>query len=514
MRRYLFSKSSLQNNSKKFDVIIVGAGLAGLYCALCIDPDKSVAVVTKGSYESGSSWLAQGGIAAVTKSDDKIEDHIQNTLVAGAGHCDIDAVNVLVTEGPSDIQKLIEYGVPFDKDENGEIIVTREGGHNRSRILHCGGDATGRLMTSTLYDVVSKRKNITVLFDTTLVDILTDKEGACGIVVNSNQQNRVLRSGNIVISTGSVGQLYRDTTNPKGSTGDGIAACVRAGAKTKDMEFVQFHPTALAVGEEDSRMFLISEAVRGEGAILENSKGEPFMYNKHSLRDLAPRDIVTREILRELERTGDDTAYLNVSCMDEQFFARRFPTIFQRCRKLGINVPYERIPVRPTQHYHMGGVQTDLDAKTSVDGLYACGEVACTGVQGANRLASNSTLECLVFARRAAQKINKDFRNNSDCSVENIVIEEYSAPCPKSAQILSDIECMKLIMTNNVGAVRKQENMKKALERLYAIRDTYKNCVLETPLQYLVMNAVTTSIIITESALARPKSLGSHYVVR
>lgn len=514
MRRYLFSGGPINDGCEKFDVIIVGAGLAGLYCALCISPDKSVALITKGSFETGSSWLAQGGIAAVTKSDDKIEDHIENTLVAGAGHCDKDAVNVLVTEGPSDIEKLIDFGVPFDKDENGEIIVTREGGHNRSRILHCGGDATGRLMTSTLGNIVSKKDNIKLFFDTSLVDILTDSTGVCGIIANNKEGDRIIRSRNIVISTGSVGQLYRYTTNPKGSTGDGIAACVRAGTMTKDMEFVQFHPTALAIGEEDSRMFLISEAVRGEGAILENTKGEPFMYNKHSLRDLAPRDIVTRHILRELEKNGGDTVYLNVSCMDEQFFSKRFPTIFSKCRALGINVPFDRIPVRPTQHYHMGGVKTDLYARTGVSGLYACGEVACTGVQGANRLASNSTLECLVFGRRAAQQINSNMRPQNKYIFENTIFETYTKPCPCDEQILSDLDSMKLIMTNNVGPLRRKENMQKALDRLYLLRDKYKDCRLESALQYLIMNAITTSIIITESALKRTESLGSHYIMR
>lgn len=291
MRRYLFSDFENVEISGKYDVIVVGAGMAGLYCALKLDGGLSVALITKGGLDIGSSWLAQGGIAAVTKSDDCFDDHIQNTLTAGAGHCDEKAVEVLVKEGPSDIKELIKMGVPFDRDENGEIIVTREGGHNRPRILHCGGDATGKLMTKRLSEVVTERENIDVLFDTYFVDVLTDKTGVMGVVVNDGKKNSVILSRNVIVSTGAIGQLYKYTTNPQYSTGDGIAACVRAGAVTKDMEFVQFHPTALAMGEEKGKMFLISEAVRGEGGVLKNKFDEPFMYNKHSLRDLAPREI-------------------------------------------------------------------------------------------------------------------------------------------------------------------------------------------------------------------------------
>ena len=514
MRRYLFSDFDGIKVNDKYDVIIVGAGLAGLYCALNLSPSFSCALVTKGGLDLGSSWLAQGGIAAVTRSEDSFEDHVRDTLTAGAGHCDKVAVEVLVREGPSDINKLIELGVPFDRNENGEIIVTREGGHNRSRILHCGGDATGRLMTKRLGEVVSERENIDVLFDTYLVDVLTDDNGVCGIVVNDGKENSVMFCRNIVVSTGAIGQLYKYTTNPEMSTGDGIAACVRAGAVTKDMEFVQFHPTALAVGQENGKMFLISEAVRGEGGVLKNHNGEPFMYNKHSLRDLAPRDIVTRHILSELDKTDKENVFLDVSCMDEAFFKKRFPTIYEKCQSLGINVPYDMIPVRPTQHYHMGGVKTDLHARCGVSGLYACGEVACTGVQGANRLASNSTLECLVFARRAAESINCDFRPGKGYKYVLPESQKYTKASPDESEIAQDIAEMKKLMSKNVGALRKQEKMEAALTRLYEIRDKYCDMKFENINHYWVWNAVTNSIIITEKALARKESIGSHYIVK
>lgn len=513
MRRYLFSSESVKDNGEKYDVIIVGGGLAGLYCALCIDSGKKVALISKGGIDSGASWLAQGGIAAVTQSSDSFEDHIRDTLTAGAGHCDRRAVEVLVKEGPEDIKRMIELGVPFDKDENGNIIVTREGGHCCRRILHCGGDATGKLMTKTLGNAVEARENIDVFFNTFLVDILTDDTGASGIVVNDGENDRVIFSRNIVVATGSIGQLYKYSTNPDGANGDGIAACLRAGASLRDMEFVQFHPTALAVGADGGQVFLISEAVRGEGAILRNSAGEAFMHNKHSLMDLAPRDIVTREILKNMKKTGDKCAYLDVSDMDEDFFARRFPTIFNKCRTLGINVPYENIPVHPTEHYMMGGVRTDLRARTTVSGLYACGEAACTGVHGANRLASNSTLECLVFGRRAAETINSDFRPCDGYGYKLPQTEDFINGKPEDGEAADDIKYMRALMTKNVGPVRHTHELEYAHSELDRIYDKYRTLKLSTVEEYTVFNAAMASTIIADSACKRKESIGSHYIV-
>lgn len=513
MRRYLFSTDNVKFNGETYDVIIVGSGLAGLYCALCIDEKYRVAIISKGDITDGSSFLAQGGIAAVTKENDSFEDHFKDTVKAGAGHCNEKAVQVLVKEGPCDIKRMIELGVPFDKDEDGEIIVTREGGHCCRRILHCGGDATGKLMTIRLGEVVAERENIDVFWNTFLVDILTDSTGASGVVVNDGNCDRAIFSRNVVIATGAIGQLFKYSTNPAGSNGDGIAACLRAGTPCKDMEFVQFHPTALTEGIENGKMFLISEAVRGEGAVLRNSAGEAFMYNKHSLQDLAPRDIVTREIMKNMAKTGDECVYLDVSSMDEEFFKRRFPTIFRKCRELGINVPYEHIPVHPTQHYMMGGVKTDLHARTAISGLYACGEVACTGVQGANRLASNSTLECLVFGRKAAESINNDFR---PCAGYNFSVpqsEEFSEACPDSSEINEDIRYMKKLMTKNVGAIRHTAELEFAHKELDRIYDKYRKIRLETIEQYTVFNAAMASTVIAESACKRKESIGSHYIV-
>lgn len=513
MRRYLFSSKNVKDLNEKYDVIIVGAGLAGLYCALCIDENKKVALISKGEIDDSSSWLAQGGIAAVTQESDSFDDHMRDTLTAGAGHCDKRAVELLVKEGPKDIEKMIELGVPFDKDESGNIIVTREGGHCCRRILHCGGDATGKLMTKTLGNVTKERENIDVFWKTFLVDILTDDTGASGVVVNDGTDDRVMYSRNIVIATGSIGQLYKYSTNPQGSTGDGISASLRAGAVLRDMEFVQFHPTALAVGEDDGQMFLISEAVRGEGAVLRNSSGEAFMHNKHSLMDLAPRDIVTREILKNMKKTGDKCAYLDVSDMSEDFFAKRFPTIFNKCRSMGINVPYENIPVHPTEHYMMGGVRTDLRGRTTVSGLYACGEAACTGVQGANRLASNSTLECLVFGRRAAETINSDFRPCEGYDYTLPETEDFINGSPEDGEAADDIKYMRGLMTRNVGPVRHTHELEYAHSELDRIYDKYRTLELSTIEEYTVFNAAMASTIIADSACKRKESIGSHYIV-
>ena len=514
MRRYLFSHENVKNDKEAYDVIIVGGGLAGLYCALCLDPKYRVALIVKGEIDGGSSWLAQGGIAAVTQPTDCFEDHIRDTLIAGAGHCNEKAVRVLVTEGPEVIADMMNLGVPFDRDENGNIIVTREGGHCCRRILHCGGDATGKLMTKTLGEVAAARPNITVFWHTFLVDVLTDKDGTSGVVVNDGKNDRVLFSRNVVLATGAIGQLYKYSTNPKGATGDGIAAALRAGTPCKDMEFVQFHPTALAVGVEDGRMFLISEAVRGEGAVLRNSAGEAFMYNKHSLRDLAPRDIVTREILKNTAITGDSVVYLDVSDMDEAFFSKRFPTIFDKSRSLGIHVPQDHNPVHPTEHYLMGGIKTDLHARTAISGLYACGEVACTGVQGANRLASNSTLECLVFGRRAARAINADFRPLAGHPLTlPEETERFDTPCVSESEIDADIAFMKELMTKNVGALRHTKELEYAKNELDRVYDKYRRLHLESIKQYTVFNAAVASTVIADSAVRRKESIGSHYIV-
>ncbi|MDR2606576.1 MAG: L-aspartate oxidase, partial [Oscillospiraceae bacterium] len=391
------------------DVLIVGSGIAGLYSALNIDRRLNVTILTKESVDLSNSWLAQGGIAAAIKEYDTPAAHYDDTQEAGAELCDPEATKVLVSEGPGAVESLWRLNVPFDLNAEGDLMVTREGGHHMNRIVHAGGDATGRETVKVLAPLVFAEKNVTAAEKSTLADVITEGGSVCGAIVIDDCEELVFyRTSSVIIATGGIGQIYLTSTNPHVATGDGLAAAIRAGAEMKDLEFVQFHPTGLydRTGEYGSRAFLISEAMRGEGALLKNSKGERFMSAQHELGELAPRDIVARGILREMEKNGDTNEYLDITHKPREFLESRFPTIFGECLKRGIDISKEWIPVAPVQHYMMGGIRTDVDAKTSIEGLYAVGEAACTGVHGANRLASNSMLECLVFGKRAAKSIN------------------------------------------------------------------------------------------------------------
>lgn len=512
MKRYLLSENFNDLPKIKTDVLIVGSGIAGLYTAFNLDSSMKVTIVTKASIEKSNSWLAQGGIASVIAPDDVFESHIEDTLKAGAGLCDLDAVTTLVKEGPDDIRTLLALDVPFDRNENGEILITREGGHSCRRIVHCGGDATGRETTRRLGEITLARKNVDCLLGTYLVDILTDKDGVCGAIVSNGEEDKVVVCSNVVLATGGSGFLYTTTTNPDGAVGDGIAAAQRAGAEIFGMELVQFHPTTLAAeGGTSNRAFLISEAVRGEGGILRNSNGEAFMQGKHPLADLAPRDIVTREIIKEMNRTGEDKMFLDVSSMTPEFFEKRFPTISGECRARGVDVPNAWIPIRPGQHYLMGGIKTDLDALTNVKGLYACGECSSTGVHGANRLASNSMLECLVFGRRAAEHIKKNFRDAKD----EIYLDDNNSDkkCVSEAEMRENIDFLRATVTKYAGPVRTPLGMaegKRIIDGLIAEADGFK---LETETDFCYYNMLSCAKMIIEGAIARKESIGAHYIV-
>ncbi|MGW4840169.1 L-aspartate oxidase [Streptomyces globisporus] len=394
------------------DVVVVGSGVAGLTAALrCAAAGLDTVVVTKARLDDGSTRWAQGGIAAALGEGDTPEQHLDDTLVAGAGLCDEEAVRTLVTEGPGAVRRLITTGAHFDTTDSGDIALTREGGHHRRRIAHAGGDATGAEISRALVEAV-REAALHTIENALVLDLLTDAEGrTAGVslhVMGEGQHDGVgaVRAPSVVLATGGMGQVFSATTNPPVSTGDGVALALRAGAEVSDLEFVQFHPTVLFLGaDSEGQQPLVSEAVRGEGAHLVDADGVRFMLGQHELAELAPRDIVAKGITRRMHEKGAEHMYLDARHFGAAMWEQRFPTILAACRSHGIDPVTEPIPVAPAAHYASGGVRTDLRGRTTVPGLYACGEVACTGVHGANRLASNSLLEGLVFAERIAADI-------------------------------------------------------------------------------------------------------------
>src|SRR5215216_1297621 len=389
------------------DVLIVGSGVAGLSAALAVPAGRSVMLATKDRLGHSGTRYAQGGIAAVLNLvNDSVAEHVADTLAAGAGLCDPVAVGMLAAEGGRAIEDLLARGVRFDRDGRaGELARTREGGHSRSRVVHAGGDATGAELERTLTDAVRASPAVTSAEHTFLVDLVTRDGRVVGALLWAEGRLRLVRARAVVLASGGAGQLFADTTNPPLSTGDGIAAALRAGAVLADMEFVQFHPTALHI-DGDPRP-LISEAMRGEGAVLRDLDGEPVMAGVHPLGDLAPRDVVTRAVAARMAATGARHLWLDATAVPAEHLERRFPTILARCRAAGIEPTRQPIPVSPAAPYLMGGVLTDLHGRTSLPGLFAVGEAACTGVHGANRLASNSLLEGVVFAARIGRALEE-----------------------------------------------------------------------------------------------------------
>ena len=508
--RYAFNGDINVVKEEYYDVVIVGSGLAGLYTALNLDPKLSCCVLTKEDGEASNSWLAQGGIAAAISTDDRPVLHLKDTLIAGAGLCDEKAVRILVDEGPADIHKLVSLRVPFDLNEYGDLRITLEGGHRKRRIVHAGGDATGRETVRTLSDIVSKLDNVDFMTHSLFVDILTGPHGVTGVVVRLEDGNYALvNCKSVVICTGGIGQVYQSSTNPSVATGDGIAAALRAGAQAQNMEFIQFHPTGLWSPDKEDRSFLISEAVRGEGGLLKNKQGIRFMFGTHELNELAPRDIVARAIFHELKATGEDHVFVDITARDPEFLANRFPTIYNECLSRGIDITKDWIPVCPVQHYLIGGIKTDMSAMTCIPGLYACGESANTGVHGANRLASNSMLECLVFGRRAAQSINSRIPATRRSGESVLPQQDVRPACTLDlAETRAKIQDL---MSTYGYIVRTQAGMEKALAQVEALLSALQASAENSVAYVETLNIATLAREILTAALAGPESVGSHY---
>jgi L-aspartate oxidase len=512
------------------DFLIIGSGIAGLSYALKAAQHDTVAIVTKKEKAESNTNYAQGGIAAVISSEDSFDLHIRDTLAAGAGLCHFKAVETMVHDGPARIQELINWGTRFTTRTNGEppiFDLGREGGHSINRILHAG-DLTGRELECALLQAVKENPRITVYENHLAVDLLTEHQlgreaektaeriHCWGAYVLDAQSNRVksFYAKTTLLATGGCGQVYRNTTNPAIATGDGIAMAYRAGAIIANLEFIQFHPTALFHPQGNS--FLISEAMRGFGGILRDKRGVAFMEKYHSMKDLAPRDIVARAIDAELKKSGDDHVYLDVTHLNADEIKKRFPNIYQRCRELKLDITKELIPVVPAAHYMCGGVVTDLEGRTSILGLFACGEVACTGVHGANRLASNSLLEAVVFSHRAYLSSVDYLKRRKNFKFPNIPAwsDEGTFNHEEWVLISHDREEVRGVMSDYVGIVRSNLRLQRALRRLLLIAKEVENFYKRTKVTEGLLelrNMVAVAQLIVRCAKYRKESRGLHF---
>ena len=509
-----------------YDFIVVGSGIAGLSFALKAAREGKVAVVTKRTCSEANTSYAQGGVACVTSAEDSFELHLKDTMEAGAGLCDENVVRAVVRDGPARIRELMELGVQFDAREPAEgaaeLDLAQEGGHSKRRILHAR-DVTGREIEQALVRAVSAHPNIEVLEHYFAVDLITlrklghvSADRCLGVYVLEEASGEVhtLRSDRLVLATGGCGKVYLYTTNPAIATGDGVAMAWRAGAKIANMEFIQFHPTCLY--HPDAGSFLISEAVRGEGARLIDVKGGEFMTKYHPRRELAPRDIVARAIDAEMKRTGARCVYLDITHRNSAFVRERFPNIYQTCLRYGIDIAAEPIPVVPAAHYQCGGVVTDANGATSLPGLHAIGEVACTGLHGANRLASNSLLEGLVLAHRCHQATSAAPRNTPWSTDLPDWVSGGVQDVDELVVIYHNWDEIRRLMWDYVGIVRTTKRLQRAAKRLrnlqQEIQEFYWNFKITTDLLEL-RNLATVAALIVDSALLRRESRGLHFTL-
>jgi L-aspartate oxidase len=467
------------------DFLVIGAGVAGLRAAIELAEAGHVLVVAKDSLQESSSEYAQGGIAVALSDDDEVELHEQDTLYAGDGLCDRAAVHTLVEEGPAAIQELIDWGAEFDR-EGHKLAFTREAAHSRSRILHAHGDSTGKEIARTLYHKAASLSNVTFRSYAATSELLLNQDVAGALLYNAAaQQHEAVYAHAVLLATGGLGRIFLNTTNPDVATGDGVAMAYRVGAEISDIEFVQFHPTALHV--EGAPRFLLSEALRGEGAQLKNQAGERFMERYHPLKELAPRDVVARAIVAEMKRTAAPHVFLDLTHREAGFARARFPRIYETCLRYGVDIERQPAPVAPAAHYAMGGVRTDLDGRTNVARLFAAGEVACTGVHGANRLASNSLLEGVVFGARAGRAMREAI--SSPISPK----PEFGEAGGTDDRFLSSVQ---RIAWEKCGIVRDAAGLTEACRQL----EPHAN-----------ENSALVALLIARCALAREESRGAHF---
>ncbi len=480
------------------DFVVVGAGVAGLRAAIELASQGRVLVIAKDSLRESSSEYAQGGIAVALSDDDELELHEQDTLVAGDGLCDLEAVRTLVEEGPSSIEQLIEWGTAFDR-KGPDLLFAREGAHSRNRVLHAHGDSTGREIVRSLRQHARSLENISFQTFAAVTDLLVEGDEVAGVAAldETTQSTVLIQARGTLLATGGLGRVFENTTNPDVATGDGVACAFRAGADIADIEFVQFHPTALFVAS--APRFLLSEALRGEGAYLRNAEGERFMGRYHPLKELAPRDVVSRSMVMELRASGDPSAFLDMTHLAPGFIAKRFPRIYETCLQYGVDLEKTPAPVRPAAHYAMGGVRTDLFGRASIPRLFAAGEVACTGVHGANRLASNSLLEAVVFGARAGH------------AMSSLPALKGSAHLSEPVALFPSISERELraISWNSCGVLRNGPELTAAHKRIESRPLRPLDSATRTDFELRSIHQVAA--LISRAAIAREESRGGHY---
>lgn len=508
----------------KYSAVVIGSGIAGLYSALKLEqqlnlPD-GILLITKSELGESNSYYAQGGMVAVLKSNknDSVSSHVADTIKAGAGLSELNTIKFISENSDKVVKDLLTFGVEFDRDENGSFTLTKEAAHSVNRILHSGGDATGREMEIALCHTLQNHKNIKVYENSLAVDLLVENNTCDGVVIfhEKNSEYETVYCKTLILATGGLGQLYKYTTNPVGATGDGFALAYNVGAELQDMEFVQFHPTALAFDDKKNHnRFLISEAVRGEGAKLCNKDRVQFMYKYDERKELAPRDIVARSIFQEMKATNTTNVYLDTSDIPRDKLIKRFPTIANKCLDNGIDITKDLIPVAPAAHYFMGGVKTNLKGETSIKGLYAIGEVSSTGLHGGNRLASNSLLECVVCAYEVAE-----FLRNSDLSFDipknekfDKIISKYEIPNVENKIDVQNLKSkLKDLMWNNVGIYRNEKSLNDAINGLNKLEKEFpKQDKYLSKEEYEFKNMLISARLIVKSAIRRKESRGAHY---
>jgi len=496
----------MKSRPAEIDYVVIGAGVAGLRAAIALAEAGHVLVLAKKEVTDSNTQFAQGGIAAALSDEDEVSLHLQDTLSAGDGLCNPEAVKVLVEEGPERIEELIAWGTQFDRSGT-RLVFGREGAHSRNRILHAQGDSTGREILRALYAKAQSLKHIHVQEFEFSTGLLRESGRVTGIsLINEKGLPQEVACCGVLLATGGMGQLYRNTTNPDVATGDGVAMAFRAGAEVSDMEFIQFHPTALYL--KKAPRFLLSEALRGEGAYLRNIELDRFMGKYHPMGELAPRDVVARAIVHEMEvsRAKDPFVYLDLTHLNATHVQKRFPRIYATCMQHNIDITEDLIPIRPAAHYSMGGVRTDLVGKTNIAGLYAAGEVAATGVHGANRLASNSLLEGLVYGARAGAALREQPKARPKAVGQPKAA--YSNG-PVDAGIEELIGQIQDVMWNDVGIVRTRAGMQEAIHRLEELAPKVANP--RTRRAYEAANLQQAGLLVARSALAREESRGAHY---